>query len=205
MTDPIISGIGLGLVLAMMVGPVFFALIQLSIDKGFVAAVLMALGVVVSDAIYILFAWFGSNLLDQNVYFEKGFGLMGGLLLIVFGVASILKKRPGALNKPVAHIPRHLPFRYFSKGFLLNSLNPFVFLFWLGVIGYVSLKESYDQLQVLVFFATTLGTIFSTDLLKAFVADKIRHYIKPNMLLWLNRIAGVALAVFGFKLLWQVF
>ena len=68
MTDPIISGIGLGLVLAMMVGPVFFARIQLSIDKGFVAAVLMALGVVVSDGIYILFAWFGSSLLDQNVY-----------------------------------------------------------------------------------------------------------------------------------------
>jgi threonine/homoserine/homoserine lactone efflux protein len=44
MIEAIISGIGFGLVLTFITGPVFFALIKTSIEKGFHAGVALALG-----------------------------------------------------------------------------------------------------------------------------------------------------------------
>jgi len=53
MIEAIITGIGFGLVLSVLTGPVFFALIKTSIEKGFHAGVAMALGVVTSDMVFI--------------------------------------------------------------------------------------------------------------------------------------------------------
>ncbi|MDA0314685.1 MAG: hypothetical protein O3A40_05240 [Bacteroidetes bacterium] len=45
MQQAILEGIELGLLLSMMIGPVFFALITTSIDHGFRQAAILALGV----------------------------------------------------------------------------------------------------------------------------------------------------------------
>ncbi|RYD92961.1 MAG: LysE family translocator, partial [Sphingobacteriales bacterium] len=64
MIDAIISGIGFGLVLTFLTGPVFFALIKTSIDKGFHAGVALALGVVCSDMVFVGAILFGSQYFD---------------------------------------------------------------------------------------------------------------------------------------------
>jgi threonine/homoserine/homoserine lactone efflux protein len=53
MIESIVSGIGLGFVLSFLTGPVFFALIKTSIEKGFYAGVSLAGGVLVSDIFYV--------------------------------------------------------------------------------------------------------------------------------------------------------
>ena len=50
MLEPLLSGITFGLALALMVGPVFFALIQTSLHEGFRAGSFFATGVFISDA-----------------------------------------------------------------------------------------------------------------------------------------------------------
>ncbi|WP_216351112.1 LysE family transporter, partial [Mucilaginibacter polytrichastri] len=51
MIEAIFSGIGIGLILTFLTGPVFFALIKTSIEKGFQAGIALALGVVTSDVV----------------------------------------------------------------------------------------------------------------------------------------------------------
>lgn len=69
----------------------------------------------------------------------------------------------------------------------------------------VTLNENYTRNDVIFFFIGALTTIISLDLLKAFAANKIRAFIKPVYLLWLNRLTGLALVVFGADLLIKVF
>jgi threonine/homoserine/homoserine lactone efflux protein len=54
------------------------------------------------------------------------------------------------------------------------------------------------------FFAGTLGTILATDLLKSWGAKKLRHYVTRQVILWLNRISGSVLLLFGVKILYDV-
>jgi len=49
MIQAVRTGIILGLTLAVLIGPVFFALLQTSIHKGFGAGVLVAIGISASD------------------------------------------------------------------------------------------------------------------------------------------------------------
>jgi threonine/homoserine/homoserine lactone efflux protein len=64
MIEAIISGIGFGLVLTFITGPVFFALIKTSIEKGFHAGLSLALGVVMSDMVFVGAILYGSQYFD---------------------------------------------------------------------------------------------------------------------------------------------
>jgi threonine/homoserine/homoserine lactone efflux protein len=200
-----LNGIVLGLVLAAMVGPVFFALIQISISKGFEAGAMLAAGVLVSDFVFIIIAWVSNEAIENNIYLKQTLGIAGGILLITFGILSLTRKNVSAANTPEVKISGVNPLSVFLKGFLLNSLNPFVLFFWLGVMSVVSLNENYTKNDVVLFFIGALTTIITVDLLKAIAANKIRDFIKPGYLLWLNRITGMALTIFGVNLLLKVF
>ncbi|MBK6639775.1 MAG: LysE family transporter [Bacteroidetes bacterium] len=61
MFEPIISGLLLGGVLALLVGPVFFMIINTSIKKGVLPASMLAVGVLLSDAFFAALTFFGSS------------------------------------------------------------------------------------------------------------------------------------------------
>ncbi|HOV12321.1 MAG TPA: hypothetical protein PLL90_11230, partial [Bacteroidales bacterium] len=46
-----------------------------------------------------------------------------------------------------------------------------------------------------------LGTVFSTDLLKCFVANKLKKLLRPNILSVVNRGLGILLFIFGLYLI----
>src|SRR6202000_1238251 len=91
MIEAIITGIGFGLVLSVLTGPVFFALIKTSIEKGFHAGVAMALGVVTSDMVFIGAILFGSQLIDFKVD-TRIVGMVGSAILFTIGIYYIFKK-----------------------------------------------------------------------------------------------------------------
>ena len=91
------------------------------------------------------------------------------------------------------------------RGFLLNFLNPAVLIFWLSVVSIVSLKEDYSKTHEAFFFGSVLTTVFSIDLLKAFVAIRIKSLLKANVILWINRIIGIVLVCFGLSMIVKVY
>ena len=100
MTNAIIKGIGLGLMLAIAFGPSFFALLQTSIKNGLKSGIILALGIFLSDLIYVAIAYFGATSLlsnDRNKFYIE---LVGGALLVVFGGYELFQKK--ALNESVA-------------------------------------------------------------------------------------------------------
>lgn len=204
--QPIFAGLVAGLLLAVLIGPVFFALIETSIRKGFVAAVLFALGILLSDGTFFLIAFFGLSHLGQQFELKEIMGFVGGLFLLGFGLALILKKKKKAEDekKIDAGITRSSLLRSLMKGFLLNAVNPSVLFYWIGVVTAVSAQYEADHKKIFAFFICCITVVFCTDMLKAFLAFKLKDFITDKFMLWMNRGTGVVLMAAGAKLLWDV-
>ena len=117
-----------------MMGPVFFILIETSIKRGFRAAVAFDLGVLLSDAIYILFAKIfitEVTLIDTSEN-KTLFAFIGGILFIVYGIYNFFKKyQISNEQKEELHDPAKKEYlKLFLKGFLLNFANPLVIFYW---------------------------------------------------------------------------
>ncbi len=196
--EPIFSGITFGLLLAVMLGPVFFTLLQTSLHESFKAGFYLAFGVLLSDAALIAICYTFASLIRLIDSHQTAMSWIGGLLLIGFGIYNFFNK---IKIKEVDDGRKTVHAQFVLKGFLLNIFNPAVFLFWLGVVGLVSVKENYTKIHEGFFFGSVLLTVFSTDLLKSYVANRIKNLLKPNVMLWINRTIGVVLIIFGLNMI----
>lgn len=195
----VVNGLVFGLVLAVLIGPVFFTLLQTSIEKGFDKAVLVAIGIFFSDVVYINLAYFGLSQFIKSSEYNKWIGYAGGVILIVFGVFSLFKSR-----KKTAVIHRSVSvkgfFRYIFKGFIINGISPFVLLFWVGSMSMATIEYGYSGKTLIVFFGIIMLIVFITDVLKAYLAGKLRRLITPRLFTILNVIVGIALIAFGLRM-----
>lgn len=200
MSQALWEGISMGLVLSAMIGPVFFALIQNSLEHGFRYAAILALGILLSDLIYVVVTYFSVSLFAQNPYFEIILGFAGGTVLIGFGISTILKKNRSRPNTGGIPLPRSKKRTGFMKGFGINGINPFVLLFWISIASLVNLKSEYRRMDIWLYYTGILMTVFSIDLLKAFVAKQLSGFVTPKLMSKLNILVGMVLIFFGSKL-----
>lgn len=200
MIEAIISGIGFGFVLTFLTGPVFFALIKTSIEKGFHAGVALALGVVCSDMVFVGAILFGSQYIDVTPQTKVYAGVVGSIILATIGIYYIFKKAKVDFKSA---IPTKLQFHhragYIVKGFLMCIFNPTILFHWTVVIGAASTvyHEGIPNrgLKIGVMFLTILLVQFGMDTVKAFYADKLRAKISVKFIHRLNEVAGIALII----------
>jgi len=197
MIEAIISGIGIGLVLTFLTGPVFFALIKTSIEKGFQAGVALALGVVTSDVVFVGAILFGSQFFDVTPQTKTIAGIVGSIILFGIGIHYIFKKADVDFKNTTPKRVKRAGF--FLKGFVMCIFNPTILFHWITVIGTAS--TVYHQgipnrgLKLAVMFFTVLIVQFGMDTTKAFYANKLRDRISPKMVHRLNEVAGIALII----------
>ncbi|MEI7801378.1 MAG: LysE family translocator, partial [Bacteroidota bacterium] len=197
-------GLLLGLVFLVSFGPIFFAIIETSINRGFWAAASIALGAMLSDASYIMLSFLGVTAFLESEKIHFIIGIAGGIVLLIIGAFTFIKKPK--IERVQLVVPNGFGYlSYGAKGFLINTLNPFVFIFWLSSMSIVSVEYPDSRPDRLIFFAGTIFVIFSSDLLKAFVANKIKLLLNERLMTWFNRIAGSVMIYFGVELMWKVF
>lgn len=198
------EGIGVGLVLSAMVGPVFFALIQASLSHGFRYASVVAVGILISDLIYVLITFFGIRWIVALASFELVLGYGGGLILIGFGLSSLVKKKAQRPNSAGFELPRAKKRSAFAKGFGINGVNPFVFIFWISIASVVQTKKGFTQADFLAYYSGILATVFSIDLGKAFIARQLSSFVTQGLMFWLNKLVGVLMIGYGVRMILQV-
>lgn len=202
MFNILLEGILLGITLAIFIGPTFFALIQTSISYGFRSGLALVLGIFLSDLLFIILVYLGASRLLDNPGNKEVIGIAGGLTLIVFGTFNFfqrIKTEDTQIKIKKANLPLTA-----IKGFFLNILNPFVFIFWLGAGTIVSSKDHFSLSYYIAFFSGTLVTVLFTDVLKAYIALKLKKAVNPDLLIKINRVAGLILILFGISLIYRV-
>ncbi len=203
--SPFVQGVILGFTLSVLLGPALFTLIQTSIHRGLKSGIFLAGGIFLSDLSVVYLTYLGALQLinEKNNYFIAG--IIGGLILIGFGIYTFLRKVHIDENNNLIEIKVPGPLTYILKGYFLNIMNPFVWFFWISAMVGVSANYGDDKHGVAVFFAGTLATILSTDIFKVFLANKLKRYMKPGMLIRVNHIVGILLVFFGIFLIVRVF
>lgn len=199
-----LEGVVFGLILAAMLGPIFVALTQTAIEKGARAGVTVGVGIWISDLLVILFSYLFIRQVDiivQDEIFKYWTSLIGGFIFITFGIAMILKKAEAIKEREGYSAKSYLGF--WLKGFLVNTINPFTFIFWLSCISNKVIGVNMTDLQAAVFLSAIMFTIIVTDTMKVLGAKAIRRKLKPKHIQWISRIAGLALLIFGIVLLYQ--
>jgi threonine/homoserine/homoserine lactone efflux protein len=201
---PFIQGAILGLTLSALLGPALFTLLQTSIHRGVKSAIFLALGIFLSDICVVYLAMMGAlQLINRNNNYII-VGIIGGSILIGFGLYTFYHKIHIDENNKAIEVRVAGPMTYILKGYFLNIMNPFVWFFWISAM--VGVSASFDDKhKVIIFFIGTLATIFGSDILKAFIANKIKAHLNANILVRVNHVVGILLVVFGLFLIIRVF
>ena len=196
MYSDIQAAIPLGFFLSFMIGPVFFVLLETAALKGFKAALVFDLGVILADIIFISAAYFSSIQLLENLKNQPGIYVFGGLILFIYGTTIAFKKEP-PLTASSVKVTKSYYIGLFIKGFLLNFINIGVLVFWLGVILIVGPNLNNDPQRMTLFFSTMIGAYFVTDLLKIILAKQLKSKLTPKRVHYVKKIIGAILILSG--------
>ncbi|MWB93785.1 LysE family transporter [Flavobacterium sp. GA093] len=206
MINDILAGLPWGLFLSFMVGPVFFILLETSITKGFRAALVFDLGVVLGDVFFIAIAYLGSYRLIQSLKDKPALFIFGGIIMLAYGIISFVKlKKEEKINDE--EIDRDIIKRnygsLFIKGFLLNVINIGVLGFWIAVIISVGPKLDMQNSRMFTFFTSVIITYLLIDCLKILLAKQLKSKMTPNNILKIKKVISIVLMIFGFVLIIQ--
>ena len=91
------------------------------------------------------------------------------------------------------------------KGFFLNSLNPTVWLLWLGNVTAVGKTLYYSIINMIVYFSITLGLVLLVEIGKVSAAGKLKKVLTPKIMHTVNKITGSLLIAFGLALIYNHF
>lgn len=197
-----LNGIVSGIVLAFLIGPVFFTIIQTSIERGFWCGVFVAIGVSLSDAFYILISYLGLIQFMEANKFGQYLAYGGGVVLLLFGLYYLLIKSRKLSEFDPKQEKSKSWLRLVAKGFVINGLSPMVLFFWLATVGVATTQLGYTRNQdAFVFFASIVATVFVTDIIKAKLADKLRLLMTPQVIRAMNFVLGIVLVIFAGRLL----
>ena len=198
--------IGLFLSLIVNMGPAFITLVQTSLHRGFNSAAWFISGVILNDAMIISIYILTSVQVVMRSELEMTlFSIGAGIILVLFGIftfrrkaeekESILEKRTNEILEKKENKPSWL--LMLGKGFLINLLNPFVWIFWFSAVAVVAGSMGGNKVSTIVFFALILGTTLMCEILKAWGAAKLKVFFNPHRTTIMNRCAGILLVVCG--------
>ena len=206
MINDILSGIPWGIFLSFMIGPVFFILLETSIIKGFRAAIVFDLGVVLGDIVFITIAYLGSYRLITSIKDSSALFMFGGILMLSYGIISYIslhKEKKIDTQKIDNEIIRKNYIGLFIKGFFLNIINIGVLGFWLAVIISVGPKLEMQNSRMFTFFTSVIITYVLVDCIKILLAKQLKSKMTPTNILKIKKGISIVLMVFGVVLITQ--
>ena len=205
MLDAILQGLGLGLILALSVGPVIFTVIKQSINNGHRGGFSFVAGVWISDIFLVFVSNFFSQWVSDVLKFRELIGYFGAAFLGGMGIFYIFFKKVD-LRAAATEEVKTFSTTDFTKialsGFLINTLNPNVIFFWL--INATAFSALHGLRDRIIIFSVCLIINMLADIAKVMLAGKIRNSLTPRHILLINRISGTILVIFAVVLIYGV-
>ena len=191
-----ITPISVGFFTAFIMGPVFWVLLETSITKGVRAAVAFDLGVIIADVFFITATYYGSVKLFLSESNKEGMFILGGTIILFFGLYSWLTRKKQEEKIEVTE-SKHNYFGLAAKGFAINIFNVGVLIFWGGVTIVAGPTTGSDSPSFLFFFAIVLLSYFVTDLGKILLARQLKVFINEKTIVSVKSLLALILVISG--------
>ena len=203
-----IPAIPIGIVLAFTIGPVFFTVLETSISKGIKAAIFVDIGVVLSDVMFFVIAFFSTNSLLKSIEENSdSWYFLGGVLLVAYAGISLIKiiqEKNNPENKEGALIensPNLL--KMVVKGFLLNIINVVVLFYWVGIILYFGPQLEMNESKIYLFFIIIISTYFTIDLGKIYLAQQLKKKLTDIVIKTIKIVVNSFIVICGLFLIFK--
>jgi threonine/homoserine/homoserine lactone efflux protein len=196
----LLTGMLVGIVIAVPTGPVGVLCVRRTIFHGRLAGFISWLGAATADAVFGIIAGFGLTVIaDWLLDYQGWLRLGGGTFLIYLGI-SAFSADPLA-GTQTQRDPEGLLRGYVST-FVLTITNPITILAFLAIFGGIGLtgaEATLGRAGILV-LGVWLGSMLWWAAL-TFVAGMLRLSFRRTHLVWINRGSGGILVVCGVALL----
>jgi threonine/homoserine/homoserine lactone efflux protein len=201
MIEALLKGLTFGLLLSISVGPVLFSIIKQSLNNGYKGGMAFVIGVSISDISLVLVSNIFTEFFKSISDYKTEIGIAGCAFLISLGVYFLFfkKVKVNDAGQQVFKFGKMDYAKIFLSGFLMNTLNPAVFIFWITASTAVI---NHSIQQRVIAFTTCLVFVLATDVAKVVLAGKIRNRLTPHNIHILNRINGLILIVLGVVMIW---
>jgi threonine/homoserine/homoserine lactone efflux protein len=194
------KGILLGLFLSIAVGPVLFSIIKQSLNNGLKGGLAFVAGVSLSDVSLVIASNFFTELFTHLNNRRTEIAIVGSTFLISVGIYYLFFKKV-KVNEQGTQLIQFRKRDYakiFFAGYLMNTLNPAIIIFWLTT-STAFIDHSFNQ--KLLIFSIALGFVLASDITKVILAGRLRQRLTIKNISLLNRINGIILIGFGLVLI----
>ena len=199
----LLKGTLIGFSIAAPVGPIGVLCIRRTIAQGRIAGFVSGLGAASADAIYGCIAGFGLTFISQFLVKQQNtLSLVGGIFLLYLGIKTFFAKSSG---EKLENNEKGLWSAYLST-FFLTLTNPITILSFVAIfagMGIVSESGDYLSASMLVLGVFT-GSMLWWGLLSG-GASFFQKKINAGGLVWINKISGLIITVFGVVALFRLF
>lgn len=192
----LVKGAGIGFAVAAPVGPIGVLCIRTTLERGRIAGFCAGMGAAVADTIFAGVGAYGINLIGAFLNAELiWFRVIGGTFLILFG-AHLARKEPNVAKAETQEVPQGLVADFFMT-LVLTLANPTTILsfaaIFAGLSGIIGFSvEAIPALLIGVFVGSAGWWLTLSG-----VVGLIRHRIDHRTMLWINRITGACIVLFG--------
>ena len=208
MTD-FLPAIFLGIILAFTIGPVFFTILEISVSKGFKAAVFFNIGVVFSEIVFFAIAYASTSSLLQSIQENPSWKILGGVLLSFYAGITLLgiyqnKTEEGLYSVDPGYESPNL-IKNMVRGFLLNIINFAVLVFWILIVANYGPGFQDTEYKMFLFFLTTVGTYFSIDVGKIYLAQQLKSSLTRAVITKIKIVVNSVILIIGIVLIFKGF
>ena len=193
----LIKGFIVGLVVSIPLGPMGVLCVQRTLNKGKSSGISSGMGIATADAIFALIAGLGISFIihflsEQQLIIK----MIGGLVIALIGLKIFIAN-------PVKQLKKHRRegktlFEDFISILFMALSNPFTIFLYIAIFASLNLHDvsSGYSSALLVVAGIFTGTSLSWFAIST-VVNHFRAKIRLRRLMWINRIAGLTIILFG--------
>lgn len=209
MIAPVVKGLLLGLILSISIGPVIFAILKQSLTNGHKAGYAFVAGVSASDISLLFICNVFTALFTLVLSHKAVIAMVGAGFLLLMGLYTLIFKKiniESLADDKEKNMRKRDLVGVFISGYLMNTLNPSVFLFWFAwtaAIGADASATNSPLAYKLLVFGSCLLFVLVSDLAKVALAGTLRPRLTEKTLVWINRLSGIIILIFSAALFYS--
>ena len=190
------NGLITGLLLQLAVGPFFFFIVNLTLQKTILDGFVAVFAVTLVDYLYITLAILGIGKLFEKKKVKRIFSIVSSIVLMIFGVILIKGILGSNISINVATDSKNL-LTSFTSVFFLTISSPMTIVFFTSLFTAKTVQYNYAKRELVIFgFATGLATFIFLGL-TVFLSSLIKGNIPMLLIQFLNALVGCLLIGYG--------
>ncbi len=189
----------IGICASVPLGPTAIFILQVSLGKGRRAGFFTGLGATTIDTLYSAVAVFALAAVSEFIDSHETLILVAGGAVVALVGVSVIFKDPFRRLEPGSGTAGS-SVRSYLQSVALALSNPAAIFVMLTLFTFFGVDVSENDMKVApVIMAVAAGSA-SYWFVFSYLFGKIRKHVKLGLLVWLNRIMGVAITIIGISL-----